>query len=70
VLRKVRVGGNVDDPAAQVAHVLLSKKAEGVRKLVTRKYSYLVYYTLDKAAEEIVIVTVQHSARRRENVDA
>ncbi len=43
---------------------------EGVRKLVTRKYPYLVYYTLDPAAEEIVILTIQHPARERENQDA
>ncbi len=46
------------------------QKVEGVRKLVTRKYSYLVYYTLDQVAEEIVILTIQHSARQREHEDA
>jgi toxin ParE1/3/4 len=44
--------------------------AEGVRKLVTRKYPYLVYYTIDQAAEEIVILTIQHPAREREHEDA
>src|SRR5437762_4258152 len=39
---------------------------EGVRKLVTRKYRYVVYYTLDEAAEEIVILAIQHPARERE----
>jgi toxin ParE1/3/4 len=43
---------------------------EGVRKLVTRKYSYLVYYSVDDAGEEIVILTIQHSAREREHEDA
>jgi len=43
---------------------------EGVRKLVTRKYPYLVYYTLDPAADEIVILTIQHPAREREHQDA
>jgi plasmid stabilization system protein ParE len=43
---------------------------EGVRKLVTRKYPYLVYYTVDQAAEEIVILTLQHPAREREHEDA
>jgi toxin ParE1/3/4 len=43
---------------------------EGVRKLVTRKYPYLVYYTIDQAAEEIVILTIQHPARKREHEDA
>jgi plasmid stabilization system protein ParE len=42
---------------------------EGVRKLVTRKYPYLVYYTVGEAAEEIVILTIQHPAREREHED-
>jgi toxin ParE1/3/4 len=45
------------------------QKLEGVRKFVTRKYSYLVYYTLDLIAEEIVILTIQHPAREREHED-
>ena len=40
---------------------------EGVRKLVTRKYSYLIYYTVDEIAEEIVILSVKHSARERDH---
>jgi toxin ParE1/3/4 len=40
---------------------------KGVRKFVTRKYPYIVYYTLDQAAEEIVILTIQHPAREREH---
>jgi toxin ParE1/3/4 len=43
---------------------------EGARKFVTRKYPYLVYYTLDPAAEEIVILTIRHPAREREHRDA
>ena len=42
---------------------------EGVRKLVTRKYSYLIYYTVDEIAEEIVILSVKHSARERDHSD-
>ena len=41
-----------------------------MRKLVTRRYSYLVYYTVDDEAEEIVILAVQHPAREREHSDA
>jgi toxin ParE1/3/4 len=37
---------------------------------VTRKYSYLVYYTVDEAAEEIVILNIRHPVRRREHEDA
>jgi plasmid stabilization system protein ParE len=42
---------------------------QGVRKLVTRKYPYLVYYVIDQLAEEIVILTIQHPAREREHED-
>ena len=43
---------------------------ESVRKLVTRKYRYLVYYTIDRNAEEIVILSIQHPGREREHEDA
>ena len=45
------------------------QKVAGVRKLVTRQYPYLVYYTVDDPAEEIIILTIQHSARGREHTD-
>ena len=45
------------------------QNVEGVRKLVTPKYRYLVYYTIDVKAEEIVILTIQHPARSREYRD-
>jgi toxin ParE1/3/4 len=41
----------------------------GVRKLVTPKYRYLVYYMIDERAEEIVILTIRHPARSREYRD-
>jgi len=49
---------------ASLKHLVLFPEAgrrqtlEGVRKIVTRKYPYLVYYTLDRAAEEIIILTI------------
>lgn len=51
-------------------HIGRKQKVEGVRKLVTRKYAYLVYYTVDETVEEIVILTVKHPAQRREHSDA
>ena len=45
------------------------QNVEGVRKLVTPKYRYLVYYTIDEEAEEIVILTIQHPGRSREYRD-
>jgi toxin ParE1/3/4 len=40
------------------------QRTMGVRKFVTRKYSYLVYYTVDDSAEEIVILNVKHPGAR------
>jgi len=51
-------------------HVGRRQRTEGVRKIVTRKYRYLVYYTVDDTAEEIVVLNVKHPARRREFEDA
>jgi toxin ParE1/3/4 len=45
------------------------QNVEGVRKLVTPRYRYLIYYTIDKGAEEVAILTIQHPARRREYRD-
>ena len=45
------------------------QKTEGVRKLVTRQYGYLIYYMIDDAAEDVVILSVKHPARRREHED-
>lgn len=47
-----------------------NRQTEGVRKLVTRRYSYLVYYTLDVAHDEIVVLNVKHPARQRNHEDA
>jgi len=47
-----------------------AQTVEGVRKLVTRRYPYLVYYRVDEAAEEIIILAIQHPAREREHEDA
>jgi toxin ParE1/3/4 len=47
-----------------------SQAVEGVRKLVTRQYHYLVYYTVDEPNEEIVVLSIQHPAREREHQDA
>lgn len=51
-------------------HVGRRQKTEGVRKFVTRRYGYLVYYAVDEAAAEIVILNIKHPARRREHEDA
>jgi toxin ParE1/3/4 len=38
---------------------------EGVRKHVTRKFDYLVYYTIDASANEVAILSIQHPARNQ-----
>ncbi|HEY3910998.1 MAG TPA: type II toxin-antitoxin system RelE/ParE family toxin [Stellaceae bacterium] len=43
---------------------------QGVRKLVTRKYPYLIYYTVAEDEEEVVILAIRHAARSREYSDA
>jgi addiction module RelE/StbE family toxin len=45
------------------------QSVEGVRKLVTRKYSYLVSYTIEEPAGEVVILTIRHHAQEREFSD-
>jgi toxin ParE1/3/4 len=46
------------------------QKVEGVRKMVTHRYPYPLYYTIDEAADEIVILNIKHAARRRQHEDA
>ena len=43
---------------------------EGVRKIVTRKYAYRIYYVIEELAGEIVIVTIRHGSQRSEFTDA
>jgi toxin ParE1/3/4 len=40
-----------------------------VRKLVTRKYAYLIYYRVDISHEEIAILSIRHPARERDFAD-
>jgi toxin ParE1/3/4 len=41
----------------------------GVRRVVTKKYSYLIYYAVDDTADEIAILNVKHPSREREYTD-
>ena len=43
--------------------------AESVRKPTIRKYKYLIYYSVNDDAEEIVVLTIQHGFREREFAD-
>ena len=55
-----------------VRHPRLGRQqsAEGVRKIVTRKYSYRIYYTVEESADAIVVVTIQHGSQQAEFTDA
>ena len=41
----------------------------GIRRLVTRRYPYLVYYEIDDAADEVAILAIRHPARERDDED-
>jgi plasmid stabilization system protein ParE len=43
---------------------------EHVRKHVTRRFGYLVYYQVDDVASEVVVLAIRHLARSRPNDDA
>jgi toxin ParE1/3/4 len=45
------------------------QNTQGVRKIITRKYPYLIYYTIDHGADEILVITIQHAAQQREFTD-
>lgn len=46
-----------------------TQSVDGVRKLVTRRYGYLVYYAIDEATDELVVLTIQHPAHERPFTD-
>ena len=53
----------------QFPHAGRAQTVEGVRKIVTRRYAYIVYYNVDLDAEEIIVNTLQHPAQQREFSD-
>jgi|SRR5690349_1635900 len=55
---------------ASFPHVGRRQRVGNARRLVTRRYRYLVYYTVDDVAQEIVIVTIQHPSRERMEFEA
>ena len=46
------------------------EQEEDVRKIVTRQYSYRLYYMKDEATDEIIVIAIRHPARRSEHSDA
>jgi plasmid stabilization system protein ParE len=68
----VRVRGAIYDSLRNLILFPRSGRVQttaGVRKIVTRKYSYIVYYLVDETADEVVILSVKHSSREREHED-
>jgi plasmid stabilization system protein ParE len=49
--------------AAAFPRVGRPQSVQGVRKIVTRRYPYVIYYRIDQSADEVVILTIQHAAR-------
>ena len=50
-------------------HIGRRQNIPGVRRIVTKKYSYLIYYAVDEAAQEIIVLNVKHPSRDREYSD-
>jgi toxin ParE1/3/4 len=42
---------------------------QNVRKIVTRRYGYIVYYMVDEQTDAVVILGVKHPAQAREYSD-
>ena len=42
---------------------------EGVRKVIEPRFGYLIYYDLDKTANVVNVVTIQHPKRDRPYTD-
>ena len=51
-------------------HAGRRQRVEGVRRLVTRKFRYLIYYMIDQAEEELVILNIREPVRKRERQNA
>jgi plasmid stabilization system protein ParE len=50
-------------------HTGRSQKLGQVRKFVTPRYNYLIYYVAGDSVDEIVVLNVKHPARAREHQD-
>jgi toxin ParE1/3/4 len=50
-------------------HIGRRQNVEQVRRLVVRRYGYLIYYEASESAKEVVVLTIRHPSRRREYSD-
>ena len=46
-----------------------TQSVPGVRKFVASRFAYLIYYTVDEAAQEVVILICQHPSREHKFED-
>jgi plasmid stabilization system protein ParE len=51
-------------------HLGRQQAATNVRKHVTRKYPYIVYYVVDETAGLVTVLAIQHPSRQRNPLDA
>ena len=45
------------------------QETDGVRKMVTRRYGYVIYYLVDQPHDELIVLSVKHGAQAREHED-
>jgi toxin ParE1/3/4 len=45
------------------------QNVEHVRRLVVRRYGYLIYYEASEPSDEVIILTIRHPSRKREYSD-
>ena len=68
-----RVGESILNAVRNLATSPRAGRAQsisGLRKLVTRRYRYFIYYLVDDDADEVIIVAILHPARSRDDIDA
>jgi plasmid stabilization system protein ParE len=60
---------NALDGLTMFPHIGRRQSAPGVRRVLTKTYRYLIYYTVDNEAAEVVVLNVKHPAAKREYFD-
>lgn len=52
--------------ASEHPHAGFLTATDGIRRIVVPHFGYLVFYTVDEARDEVVVLSVKHPAQRRE----
>lgn len=69
----IRVRKAIQDGTGLIAAFPYSGRQQSephIRKLVTPRYSYLIYHTVDIPGDEIAILSIRHPARERDISDS